>query len=597
MTRKDGTESGNDEVQNQMVAQESVSVEEVKMLRQQMAEMYEVWMNGQAPPSSIREYLNVNMSFPIQVSTSDPIYPHGFELYVNTSNTAGTSSVHPLNPPMMNNPLFMPTVQTNAIPQPTLAQKSNDDPIPKDQYGQGQASKLTFKIPDSYHHTHQYSSPVEVEKNTKDEEHEEIARKMRSLEQNIRNMQGLGGHKSVSFKDLCMFPDVHLPIGFKTPKFDMYNGHGDPVAHLKRFCNQLRGAEGKEELLMAYFGESLTGVASKWFIDQDISRWHVWDDMAQDFIQQFQYNIDIIPDRNSLVNMKKKSSESFREYAIRWREQAVRVKPPMKDYELIDVFLQAQEPDYFHYLLAAMGKPFAEAIKIGEVVENGIKSGKIVSQTAIRATTQAIQSGLVLNTQAYVRPPQRQQWRAPASQGSRPQQQNFQAPHNPRPRMDYTREQGRKENFTPIGESYTSLLRKLVQLGFVEPVNPYFVNPNARGFDPTVICEYHANTPGHSTENCWTLKRVIEKLIEDKVIEIRNEEAPNVTNNPLPAHNKEHIMEMVDIYEDCKQTCKTKMGSRGSEEESSMVLEPIQKAPLIVNGASSKFGDLRKLVL
>ena len=44
----------------------------------------------------------------------------------------------------------------------------------------------------------------------------------------------------------------------------------------------------------------------------------------------------------------------------------------MKDYELIDVILQAQEPDYSHYLLAAMGKHFAEAIKIGEMIENGI---------------------------------------------------------------------------------------------------------------------------------------------------------------------------------------------------------------------------------
>ena len=209
----------------------------------------------------------------------------------------------------------------------------------------------------------------------------------------MRNIQGLGGHKSVSFKDLCMFPNVHLPIGFKTPKFDKYSGHGDPVAHLKRYCNQLRGAGGKEELLMAYFGESLTGIASEWFIDQDISHWHVWDDMAQDFVQQFQYNLDIIPDRTSLANMKKKPSESFREFAIKWREQASRVKPPLKDQELIDVFLQTQESDYFHHLLAAVGKPFAEAIKIGEMVENGIKSGKIMSQTALRATTQAIQSG------------------------------------------------------------------------------------------------------------------------------------------------------------------------------------------------------------
>ena len=59
---------------------------------------------------------------------------------------------------------------------------------------------------------------VEVEKNTKDEEHEDITSKMRSLEENIRNMQGLGEHKSFSFKDLCMFQDVHLPIGFKFPK-------------------------------------------------------------------------------------------------------------------------------------------------------------------------------------------------------------------------------------------------------------------------------------------------------------------------------------------------------------------------------------------
>ena len=75
-------------------------------------------------------------------------------------------------------------------------------------------------------------------------------------------MQGMGGHKSVSFKDLCMFPDVHFPQGFKAPMFDKYNGHGDPVSHLRRFYNQLRGVGGKEELLMAYFGESLTGVAS-----------------------------------------------------------------------------------------------------------------------------------------------------------------------------------------------------------------------------------------------------------------------------------------------------------------------------------------------
>ncbi|XP_070029915.1 uncharacterized protein [Nicotiana sylvestris] len=202
---------------------------------------------------------------------------------------------------------------------------------------------------------------------------------MRSMEQSLKSIQGLSGQKSVSYTDLCMFPHVHLPLGFKTPKFEKYDGHGDPIAHLKRYCNQLRGAGGKEELLMAYFGERLVGIISEWYMDQDISRWHIWDDLARDFVRQFQYNINIAPDRNSLTNLRKISLESFREYAVKWCEQASRVKPSMDEVEMVTIFLQAQEADYFQNMMSAMGKPFAKAIKIGEIVENVLKMCRILS--------------------------------------------------------------------------------------------------------------------------------------------------------------------------------------------------------------------------
>ena len=60
---------------------------------------------------------------------------------------------------------------------------------------------------------------------------------------------------------------------------------------------------------MAYFGESLSGLASEWFVDQDIDKWISWDDLANEFVQQFQYNVELIPDGKSLTNMKKKSTE------------------------------------------------------------------------------------------------------------------------------------------------------------------------------------------------------------------------------------------------------------------------------------------------
>ncbi|XP_070018007.1 uncharacterized protein [Nicotiana sylvestris] len=382
------------------------------------------------------------------------------------------------------------------------------------------------------------------------------------MEQSLKNMQGLSGKKSISYADLCMFPHVHLPLGFKTPKFEKYDGHGDPLAHLKRYCNQLRGAGRKEELLMAYFGESLVGITSEW---------------------------------NSLSNLKKKSSESFREYAVKWREQAARVKPPMDETEMVSVFLQAQEADYYQNMMSAMGKTFVEAIKIGEMVENGLKKGRILSQSAIRATSQAIQGGsggvanqkkkeetsmatssarklrsprplfsertpqhyyphqdvayapqpyTVMNAQPYVRPQQQfNQNIAPFPRKQPPHQAHY----DPRPPQNnfHAREPPRKTYFTPIGESYSSLFLKLVQMDLLQPVPPNRQNPESPSYQHGTRCAYHSGAEGHDTDNCWTLKRAVEDLIEQKRIMLRDEDVPNVTNNPLPAHNNAPVIGMI----------------------------------------------------
>lgn len=56
---------------------------------------------------------------------------------------------------------------------------------------------------------------------------------------------------------------------------------------------------------------------------------------------------------------------------------------------MIDIFLQAQKPEYLH---PTIGSTFAEVIKVEEMVENGIKSRKIINQAALKATTQTIQN-------------------------------------------------------------------------------------------------------------------------------------------------------------------------------------------------------------
>jgi len=121
---------------------------------------------------------------------------------------------------------------------------------------------------------------------------------------------------SVAYKDLCLFLDVQLPAGFKMPKFDLYDGQGDPVAHLRGFYSKMRGASGKDELLMSYFSHSPSGATLEWYTRQDHSRWYTWDDLAQAFARHFQYNIEIVLDRLSLNKIEKKPSECFKEYGF-----------------------------------------------------------------------------------------------------------------------------------------------------------------------------------------------------------------------------------------------------------------------------------------
>ncbi|KAM3357579.1 hypothetical protein P3S68_020510 [Capsicum galapagoense] len=65
----------------------------------------------------------------------------------------------------------------------------------------------------------------------------------------------------------------------------------------------------------------------------------------------------------------------------------------MKESKIVEAFIQAQDETYYQHLLPALGKPFIEVLKMGEMIEDGIKNGRIVSFATLKATTQAIQKG------------------------------------------------------------------------------------------------------------------------------------------------------------------------------------------------------------
>ena len=193
----------------------------------------------------------------------------------------------------------------------------------------------------------------------------------------------------LSYDELCIHPNLDLPEGFKVPKFDTFEGNGNPLAHLRTYCDQLVGVGKNEALLMRLFSRSLSGEALEWFTSQDMRQWPNWSAMAKDFVERFAYNVEIVPDRYSLERIKQRSNESYREYAYRWRKEAARVRPPMNEKEIVEVFVRVQESEFYDRMMLLIGAKFAEIVKVGETIEDGLRTGRIA-----RMTTSAGSSGL-----------------------------------------------------------------------------------------------------------------------------------------------------------------------------------------------------------
>ena len=97
---------------------------------------------------------------------------------------------------------------------------------------------------------------------------------------------------------------------------------------------------------------------------------------------QYKYITESAPDRISLQNMEKKATKTFREYAHKWRDLAAQVQPLMTDKELNKMFFNTLKAPYYDRMIGNSNTNFSDVVFAGEMIENGVKLGKIESKEA-----------------------------------------------------------------------------------------------------------------------------------------------------------------------------------------------------------------------
>ncbi|XP_069152548.1 uncharacterized protein [Solanum lycopersicum] len=338
---------------------------------------------------------------------------------------------------------------------------------------------------------------------------EEIRKAMKELHY-ISEVDGL------SYKDLCIHPNLDLPEGFKVPKFVTFNGTGNPLAHLKVYCDQLVGVGKNEALLMRLFSRSLSGEALEWLTSQEPKQWKSWNALAKDFTGRFGHNIKDAPDRYYLEKIKQKSTENYREYAFRWRKEAARVQPPMSEREITEMFIRTQEPEYYERMLCMMGQKFVEIVKVGEALEDGFKTGKLTKFTALRSNGKFTTISDMDKSKGKVEEVS-MITATHMKSASQKKYQNYNVNQEKFPRPKFRKA---PKVFTPLRESQTQLYERLKAMGMLYPIEGRPANPLGKFYRADHRCAYHSGAVGHDMENCSTLKHKIQNMINNNLINI-----------------------------------------------------------------------------
>lgn len=134
----------------------------------------------------------------------------------------------------------------------------------------------------------------DVGSNNDDQEEKEelIENKYQTLEKRVKAMEGNNIFGATTM-DMCLVMNLVIPTKFKTTDIKKYKSHTSPKSHLVMYFWNLASHTKNDKLLIQCFQDSLSGASLKWYMSLEQSRIQSLQDLADAFIHQYKYNLDM----------------------------------------------------------------------------------------------------------------------------------------------------------------------------------------------------------------------------------------------------------------------------------------------------------------
>ena len=257
--------------------------------------------------------------------------------------------------------------------------------------------------------------------------------------------------------------------------------------------------------------------------------------MIDSFLAHYQHNADLAPDKSSLRDLTLNKNEKFCMFAQRWRNLAAQITPPMNKSELVDEFMALTCLANNIKTACATLLTFSQLVKAGVRVEasqgnvfkpfeensKGKKEEKEVHKISEKNS---------FDQSIYRAPGQHNKPRQSNNQYQHHQQRNSQQHQQPQPPLYQQQQQSQQpqpsqqqvyRNPLPFSQAY--LFKQCLAEGMITPIpTRQYLPPYPKWYDTNAYCEFHEGVQGHSTENCYSLRRKLYELIEVGELKITN---------------------------------------------------------------------------
>ncbi|KAH7843834.1 hypothetical protein Vadar_021227 [Vaccinium darrowii] len=346
---------------------------------------------------------------------------------------------------------------------------------------------------------------------------------------------------------LCLFPGAKLPKKFKHVNFEKFDGNGDRRGHIQAYVSSLSLQDVDEPTMTQTFHETLTGPALQWLLSLDISRRQTWEDMAAAFIKQYEYNVQLKVTTRELESIKMKEKESFAEFVKRWRAKAAQMtdRPSDKDQfikqyeynvqlkvttrELESIKMKEKEsfaefvkrwrakaaqmtdrpsdkdqmriitknlqPDLAQYMVMAQAHNFETYFEMGLSIEEAIRDDILEKDGPIPKTK---------NNNSGDNTPS-SSTKHNSNQSAPINKITVQTNHSKKPQRTLS------QFSTPLSLVY----KELHKAGFLKPLTPTPLPQKLPAYhNLNAFCAFH-QMPGHATDECHRLRHKIQNLIDN----------------------------------------------------------------------------------